>query len=608
MDVFISWSLLLSSAVGPLAMLATVFIVGHFFRKSIRRSMDLAAAAAEEAVQDQATQTAAVRLAALKFDHIDLAAANDVTNDVSTDFLAAGKTRWATQLAFTTAAVIYAAINTTTIMCGMASLHEYRLEVYAAVAYMMQWPVLIALLWLLDFRLSTRLVILGSYLLVGLLLASFAPSYVWAVRMVSISAPLLVIFPLAGLLLLQSRRLRPWLLVLAALVLLFSLTTLAMSLLHLQIKRDEVKLWAAVVGTLAMVGAVVLMARILGSRSWKVPVASLVALTLAGAGLLFVPKYRLLGSSLLSLPSNVVQLLIVWLLFKSLVLLQERRLLPSQVLQSHLCWAFLSLIVCTYIYPQSMFGHLWWERWALVSAYVVYLIILSVLLRLLWKARSDLPGKRLLLLRVFGASHKRQKLMNWLDNSWRFIGRIDMIAATDLAELTLASGMLEAFLLRRAEEQFLKTPADVNRRLSCLYTKLEGDVRYPVNSVYCYSTAWRRAVERLVPVSDVVLMDLRGFTLDRQGCIFELQGIVQRLNLSRIILLADSSTDYSALEVVARQAWAHVPSDSPSVGETEPALTVVNVARSSEARDRLLALLLRAADAPDSYRAIGQSA
>ena len=62
---------------------------------------------------------------------------------------------------------------------------------------------------------------------------------------------------------------------------------------------------------------------------------------------------------------------------------------------------------------------------------------------------------------------------------------------------TLGSRMLEAFLLRRTDEQFLKSAEEVDLRLAHLDSRLEGDVRYPINGIYCYDGAWQHAIERL---------------------------------------------------------------------------------------------------------------
>jgi len=134
----------------------------------------------------------------------------------------------------------------------------------------------------------------------------------------------------------------------------------------------------------------------------------------------------------------------------------------------------------------------------------------------------SVPVSGCCLLRVFGRVDKREKLLDALDDTWRRLGRIDLIAGADLATRTMGSLMLEAFLLRRTDEQFLKTAEEVDLRLEHLHSRLEGDARYPINSVYCYATAWQHAVAYMAPKSDAVLWTCEGFTKKNQGCVFEL--------------------------------------------------------------------------------------
>jgi hypothetical protein len=228
-------------------------------------------------------------------------------------------------------------------------------------------------------------------------------------------------------------------------------------------------------------------------------------------------------------------------------------------------------------------------------AYALYLAVLHALLRRIWAPRLGSPGKRLLLLRVFGKADKRERLLDALDNTWRRVGRIDLIAGIDLATRTMGSQMLEAFLLRRTDDQFLKTEEEVDRRLEHLRSQLERDARYPINAIYCYATAWQHAVAHLAPKSDAVLMDLRGFTMKNQGCALELTWVVQQILLTRIILLTDATTDYQALEEVAQTAWTHLPSNSPNSASREPVLKILNAPlRSKDSRHALFMYLLRA--------------
>jgi hypothetical protein len=211
------------------------------------------------------------------------------------------------------------------------------------------------------------------------------------------------------------------------------------------------------------------------------------------------------------------------------------------------------------------------------AAFIGYFVVSHGMLRKEWKARSPEPPKRLLFLRVYAAPDKRERLLDILDDSWRRMGRIDLIGGTDLAMRTLRSLMLEYFLLRRIDAEFLKTAADVDARVARLRTDLEADLRYPINEIYCYADAWQAAVMKLAPAADVVLLDLRGFTRANSGCAFELSNVIWHVPLPRVVVLTDSTTDDNALREVALEAWAAHPSDSPNAGTPDPLLRILPI-------------------------------
>ena len=301
------------------------------------------------------------------------------------------------------------------------------------------------------------------------------------------------------------------------------------------------------------------------------PIAGLAAMAVAGIAIdrLLQPSLPI-GPVLVGLPASVLQFSLVWGIFKLFIRLEDRHFLPDQVLHFHLCWGFLTL----YYGMLAGFGAaLFRPSFSLplaILAYPLYLLVLHVLLRRLWSARAQLPGKRLLFLRAFNAPDKRERLLEWLDDTWRRIGRIDLIAGADLALRTLGASMLEAFLLRRVDAEFLKTSEDVDRRLANLRSALEGDARYPVNELHCYASAWEHAVTQLAPAADVVLMDLRGFTSENLGCVYELTELLRRVALERVVLLTDASTDMRALEEVARAAWSNLPRYHPTRARRTP--------------------------------------
>jgi hypothetical protein len=148
--------------------------------------------------------------------------------------------------------------------------------------------------------------------------------------------------------------------------------------------------------------------------------------------------------------------------------------------------------------------------------------------------------------------------------------------------------MLEAFLLRRVEAGFLRTPEEVTRRLARLDERMEGDARYPVNELYCAGDVWPSVVTCLAPASDVALMDLRGFTRANRGCEFELTQLIWTVPLARVVLLTDERTDELALEQVVNLAWAALPERSPNASALDAELYRIDLRDGSDDGERAL--------------------
>jgi hypothetical protein len=308
---------------------------------------------------------------------------------------------------------------------------------------------------------------------------------------------------------------------------------------------------------------------------------------------------EVIGGFLFGAMTNTFQFYVVWVVFRLFLRLQAGQILTTELLHSHLCWGFLTLYFLL-VSGSALYVEATWLPWTLGLALLLYIAALHTGLGLARIKRAGKSGRRLLLLRTFSKDRNRENLLDSLDDRWRRIGRIDLITGTDLAVRTLAGRMLEAFLLRRVDDQFLKTREEVNRRLEHLRSDIEGDVRYPVNSVSCYESAWQHALGQLVPESDVLLMDLRGFTMENRGCRFELIYVVQRVGLRRVIVLVDRRTDVDALTRTAQGAWEELPSDSPNVLDPEPVLNVLRFDAPTERNaDALFSLLLDAATTED---------
>jgi hypothetical protein len=178
-------------------------------------------------------------------------------------------------------------------------------------------------------------------------------------------------------------------------------------------------------------------------------------------------------------------------------------------------------------------------------------------------ARQSTPV-RLLLLRVFGRRHTSEQLFDLLGARWRYAGPIHMIGAPDLASSTIDPDEFLDFLAGRLQQRFIVEPADLPARLAALDERCDFDARWRVCELYCGNDTWRDAVRALMARSDVVAMDLRGFGPEKQGCVFELQALLDTVPAQRVALLVDKSTKIDFLHATVQACLARVSGSSPN--------------------------------------------
>jgi hypothetical protein len=70
-------------------------------------------------------------------------------------------------------------------------------------------------------------------------------------------------------------------------------------------------------------------------------------------------------------PLNVLQVSIVWLIFRGFVWLQDRNMLSASVLHAHLCWGWFTLcLVTAAVNGPTFFGDSAWLPWSLGAAFL----------------------------------------------------------------------------------------------------------------------------------------------------------------------------------------------------------------------------------------------
>lgn len=188
-----------------------------------------------------------------------------------------------------------------------------------------------------------------------------------------------------------------------------------------------------------------------------------------------------------------------------------------------------------------------WSAWFALLAFPVYRIVLELCLRTR-PAGARASRARLLVLRVFGFRSRSEALFDAIAQRWRFVGSVRIIAGTDLVGRTIDPGDLISFLGARLKRQFVHSMADLSRKLGALDEARDPDGRFRINEFFCFDDTWRPTLRALLKRSDMILMDLRGFSEESRGCRFELEQIEATGLLARTLFVIDDTTDTALLQ------------------------------------------------------------
>ncbi|MEO5741283.1 MAG: hypothetical protein ABIS29_11875 [Vicinamibacterales bacterium] len=188
--------------------------------------------------------------------------------------------------------------------------------------------------------------------------------------------------------------------------------------------------------------------------------------------------------------------------------------------------------------------------WALagLGAFVAYKVCVRFGLK--WAGSAlDLTQRNpaLLVLRSFSIGKDGERLFDVVDRFWRRVGPIEMIAGIDLAHRTVEPHEFLDFISGRLSRRFIDGSAVMEQRMQERDTKPDRDLRFRVNDFFCYDDTWKMVLSRLVRQSDAVLMDLRGFSRQNAGCVFELTELARIVPLERVVFVVDRRTDENLL-------------------------------------------------------------
>jgi hypothetical protein len=89
---------------------------------------------------------------------------------------------------------------------------------------------------------------------------------------------------------------------------------------------------------------------------------------------------------------------------------------------------------------------------------------------------------------------------------------------------------------------------------------------YPVVTPLCHGSFWRDALDHLLTQMDVVLLDLSGLRRGNEGTFFEIQRVIDRYPVERVLFLIDPRSKDRFVREVIHVAWDRMDADSPNAG------------------------------------------
>lgn len=178
------------------------------------------------------------------------------------------------------------------------------------------------------------------------------------------------------------------------------------------------------------------------------------------------------------------------------------------------------------------------------------------------KAPAPLPP--LLLLRVFKPSNRSEAFMDRLLARWRFTAPVWLIAGPDLAGAFMEPDEFFAWTQGTLGERFVADLAQVSERVNQIDAERDPDGRYRVSELFCANHVWQQTVQALIARAGVILLDLREYTEQRAGTRFELELLLSRGGLDRLILLTDEAGEAPLMQAAVQRAWAARGGSSPA--------------------------------------------
>lgn len=162
-----------------------------------------------------------------------------------------------------------------------------------------------------------------------------------------------------------------------------------------------------------------------------------------------------------------------------------------------------------------------------------------------------------------------------------------------------------AYLGHRLHERFITDPAELPGRLAAIDNAHDPDGRFQVSELFCANITWQPAVLSLIDRASVVLLDLRKYARHRAGTRFELEELLRRAPLHKVLVIVDANHPLDDIRHEIESIWQSIAGGAPPTAGA-PLLQLVRLARGSDVE--MLGLFPAAAAAAARTSAIDQDA
>lgn len=197
-------------------------------------------------------------------------------------------------------------------------------------------------------------------------------------------------------------------------------------------------------------------------------------------------------------------------------------------------------------------------------SFPIYKFTGFVLFHLLKYTSNRGSSQQLLLLRVFALGKDSRDLFDQVLKYWRYAGSLHLITGPDLATSTIDPHEIISFITGNLKNSFCEDEESITSNIAKADLLSDQDGTYRVNEYFCRENNWKTVLYRLLEQSNLVLMDLRSFSHQNQGCKYEVEALISFFPITKMVFIVDKNTDLPFTVSVFKEAILKTDENSPN--------------------------------------------